>query len=233
MAIATSSGTGTPFAKFRDIGDTLVGAHASKPGDCIRQQRDYKTQEPKFKDDGTTPLKEEVLWLIAMPGTTAGTGDRENGLTPIEPGDLVRFAVSGYKWGQVIDARKELPAQSGFRLGETATGDVYTITLVGWSAETKNAAAAAKAGFNVVDGRIVLRTQDEKDAYILAQSKAGGNTNPAVDYEITIRRPGPADKAWEQRADETYLAKPWANQGSASNGVPADQVDTGDFEEPF
>jgi hypothetical protein len=232
MAIASDTGGGTPFAKFRNVGDTLIGAHCAKPRECVRERRKYGTNEPVLKDDGT-PAKEEILWLVAMPGTTAVTGDIEKDeTTPIEPLELVRVAVAGYKWGQVIDARKDLPAVGGFKMGQTASGDVYEVTLVGWSAQTDNPTAAAKGGFTVVDGRIVLRTQDEKDAYVLTQSRKGGNTNPAKDFEVTIRRPGPADKAYEQEADRLYLEKVWAKVPASVGAAAAD--DQPDYtDEPF
>ena len=232
MAIAADSGAGTgaPFIKFTEHGMTFVGAFASDPGKSRRQKLNFDTKKPEWKDDGA-PLLEEVMHFVAMPDTTAGTGDRD-ALTQIEPGQHVRFSVSGHKWGQVIDARKALPAANGFAAGQTCSGDVYTITLAGWSAETKNPQAAEKAGFTVVDGRIVLRSQDDKDRYVLAQSRSGGNTNPAVDYEITIRRPAPGDKRWEQLADELYLTKPW--EVAAPAVAQADDVGyDGDKEAPF
>lgn len=227
MAIAVSTGgSGSPFAKFNNVGDTLIGAFASDPTACKRQARDFDSGDPKVKNDGK-PLLEEVMYFVALPGCTAVTGNAENGFEPIEPLDEVRYSVQGWKWGQVIDARKNLPAHAGFKAGQPCSGDIYEITLVGWSAETKNVAAAEKAGFTVVDGRIVIRTQEEKDAYVLAQSRNGGNTNPAKDFTVSIRRPTPADKAYEQAADELFLRKPWAKAAAA---VAADEL--GD-EEPF
>jgi hypothetical protein len=213
MAIATTQSTSTPFAKLTQLGDTLVGALASDPPCCIREVREFGKETPKLKADNT-PVKEEVIYLVAMPGTTATVG-KDDDTKVVEPGDLVRFSVSGFKWGQVIDARRNLTAANGFRSGQSASGDVYTFRLVGWSAETDNPDAAAKAGFTVVDRRIVLRSQEDKDRYVLARSKQGGNTNPAKDFEVTIRRPEAADKAWEQAADKVFLAKPWERTGPA------------------
>ncbi len=231
---ADAGGAGAPFAKFNSLGDTLVGAFASAPRECTRERRSF--------DDGTKPVmkgdkpqKEEVLYFVAMPGTTAQLGNPDSGYTPIAPGDEIRFAVYGFKWGQVIDQRKALPAYGKIKAGQPASGDVYTITLAGWSAETKNPAAAEKAGFTVVDGRILLRTQDEKNRYVLAQSNSGGNTNPAKDYEISIRRPTPAEAMWEAKADDLFDQRPWAQQ-TASTGGTTIQADPGpvfDDEEPF
>jgi hypothetical protein len=228
MAIATDQGgSGSPFAKFNTVGDTLVGAFASNPRECKRQARDFDSGEPKVKADGK-PQWEEVLYFIAMPGTSAQTGNADEGYEVIEPLSEVRWAVQGFKWGQVIDARKGLSPANGFKAGQPCSGDVYTITLVGWSAETKNPAGAEKAGFTVVDGRIVLRSQEEKDAYVLSQSRSGGNTNPAKDYTIEVRRPLPTEKAFEQAADELYLAKPWTKVAA---GAPSDA--SADDDEPF
>ena len=177
------------------------------------------------------------MYFVAMPGTTAKTGTPESGFNAINEGDEVRFSVKGYKWGQVIDARKALPPYAGFKAGQACSGDVYTIALTGWSAETKNAAAAQSAGFTVVEGRIVLRSQEEKDKYVLAQSRNGGNTNPAKDYSVTIRRPNPDEKRWEQAADDLFDRKPWTRQpvavgAAAGEDRPSMPVDHGDFE-PF
>lgn len=223
---AESGGGGAPFAKLVTIGQTLVAAFASDPRQCRRQVRNFKTQELEWKDEEKTkPLLEEVMHFVAMPGTTAGVGERE-ALNPIQPGTHVRYSVRGHKWGQVLDARKALPGEDGYPAGKTCPGDVYQITLIGWSAETKNVAAAEKAGFNVVDGRIVLRDQDEKDRYVLAQSRTGGNTNPAVDFDITIRRPTADEREWEHAADELYMARPWDTKAAPA---PLDDDD----EDPF
>lgn len=226
---ADTGGEGSPFAKFTDLGDTLVGAFGSAPRECKRQARNFDTGNPATKDDGS-PRWEEVMYFIAMPGTTAKLGNPDSGFEQIEEGAEVRFSVAGFKWGQVIDQRKALPAHSGFKAGQPCSGDVYTIRLAGWSAETKNPAAAEKAGLTVIDGRIVLRTQEAKDTYVLAQSRTGGNTNPAKDYEITIRRPESADKRWEQAADDLFDRKPWANVPAMAGGsAVADDSDS----EPF
>lgn len=230
MAIATQQSTGAPFAKLVNLGDTLKGAFASDPGKCRRQARNFETKAPATKPDGS-PLYEEVLHFIAMPGATAKLGDAERGYNDIEPGTHVRFTVSGFKWGQVIGARKNLPAANGFGAGVACSGDVYEISLAGWSAETKNPDAAKGAGFTVVEGRIVLRTQDDKDRYVLHQSRSGGNTNPARDLAVSIRRPLPEEKAWEQKADELYLQKPWEGTGSGDSATGGDTSDIPD--EPF
>ena len=229
MAQAADTGGGAfPFAKFTEHGETLVGAFASAPRECKRQARNFDTGNPAVKDDGS-PRWEEVMYFVACPGTTAKKGNQDNGYEAIEPLDQACYSVSGWKWGQVIEARKGLPASAGFKAGQPCSGDIYTITLVGWSAETKNPTAAAAAGFNVIDGRIVLRSQEAKDAYVLAQSRTGGNTNPAKDFEVTIRRPNPQDKAYEQAADELFMSKPW--QRSAVSVGTAEAAD--DDIDPF
>lgn len=236
MAIATDVGTGTPFAKLVELGDVLIGACASDPKYSKRQARNFDTGNPAVKDDGK-PRLEEILHLVAMPGTTARAGDAEKGYTVITEGDHVRYALQGFKWGQVIEARKNLPAFAGFKAGQTCSSDVYTIRLAGWSAETKNPTAAQSAGFTVVEGRIVLRSQEDKDRYVLAQSRQGGNTNPAKDLEITVRRITPDEKRWEQAADELFLTKPWevaAPAAAGGSGDPyGDVPHPGDEMEPF
>ena len=231
---ADTGGGGLPFVKFNEAGHTLVGAFASAPRECKRQRYKYdaatgtRSSELLTKPDGK-PAFEEVMYFVAMPGTTAVLGNNENGFEAIEEFAHVRYSVSGFRWGQVIDARRSLEAFAGFKAGQPCSGDIYTITLIGWSAETKNPAAAAKAGFNVHEGRILLRTQEEKDAYVLKQSRDGGNTNPAKDFTVTIERPGDDDKAYEQAADALFDSKPWVNTG-AHVDTPDDEPDP---DEPF
>lgn len=231
MAKATTTSTGVQFAKLVELGDTLIGALASDPGKSRRQARNFETKEPAVKGDGT-PILEEILYLIVMPGSTAKRGEHPN-FELIEPGEKVRFAVSGFKWGQLIQARKELPARGPFGKGVVCSGDVVEITLAGWSAETKNPTAAQAAGFTVVDGRIQLKSQEEKDKYVLHQSRAGGNTNPGRDFEITTRRPTDAELVWEKAADEYYDTKPWEQGGAGDYPAVADSSDPTIPDEPF
>jgi hypothetical protein len=216
---------GAPFAKFASLGDTLVGAFA---GGKARQQIDFDKGTPKWKDEAARkPLLEEVMHFVAMPGTTAGIGKLEEGLTPIAVSDHVRFSVSGFKWGQVIDQRKALPEYAGFKAGTSCSGDVYTITLAGWSVATDNAQGAVNAGFTVVENRIILRSQEDKDKYVLAKSRNGGNANVGKDYEITIRRPTTGEKRFEQEADALFATKPWEKQMAMAG------ADEQPAEEPF
>lgn len=236
MAIATPSVSSTPFAKLVSVGDTLVGAYG---GSLTRQRHKFQAPETLlFKDNGK-PLLEEVLYLVAMPGTTAKTGDAEKGtVAVIEPEAVVRYSVSGFKWGQVIEARKGLPAFSGFGASQTCSSDVYTFRLVGWSVGTDNPEAAGRAGFTVVDKRIVIREEADLDRYVLQRTKAGQNANVGKDLEVTIRRiDQTAEKRFEQLADELYLSKPWERTGAEptpdyapSGPHPADAADD---EEPF
>jgi hypothetical protein len=234
MALAADTGTttGAPFAKFPELGATLVGALGSDIGKSRRQQRNFTTKQPAVKADGSTPAMEEILHLIAMPGTTAKLGSAESEFTPIEPGTHVRYAISGFKWKQVIDQRKALPAAFGFGAGVSCSGDVYTIRLVGWSAATDNAAAAQAAGFTVVEGRIVLRSEEDRDKYVLAKSRQGGNTNVAGDFEFAVRRRTEEEKAWEQKADELFMAKPWEQAATNGDAGPAETPAEWN-EEPF
>lgn len=216
-------GSGAPFAKFAAMGDTLIGAFA---GSARRQQRDFESGDPKVKTDGK-PLMEEVMHFVAMPGTTAGVGKLEEGLTQIEPGAHVRYSVSGFKWGQVIDGRKKLPEYSGFKAGTSCSGDIYTVTLAGWSAETKNPQGAINAGFTVVENRIMLRSEDEREKWVLIQLRNSANTNPARDFTIQVRRPTTGEKRWEQEADALFATKPWETQLVAAGDQGAAD------EEPF
>jgi hypothetical protein len=214
---ATTTGTAAPFVKFAEIGDTFIGAYG---GGTNRQQRDYKTGDPKFKDDGIKPMLEELMFFVAMPGTTAVVGNLERGETsPIAEGEIVRYAVSGFKWGQVIQARKDLPPAFGFKSGQTCSSDVYTFTVSGFSAATDNAGAAKQAGFTVVEGRIVMTTPDDHERWVLHQVKKGGNANAAKDFTVSIRRADEvAEKAYMQQADELFQSKPWEQGAEAPTG---------------
>jgi hypothetical protein len=216
-------GGGAPFAKFVNLGDTLVGAWG---GAMQRQAYDYETRKPAYRrDDPTKPLREEINWFVAMDGTTATTGS-DGDFAQITAGSVVRFSFQGYKWNQVINARKELPAMPEFNIakGREAYGDVYTITLSGWSAETKNPDAARRAGFAVAENRIILTSQEQKDQYVLAQSRTGGNTNPAKDLTIMVRRIDlPNEAKWDELADTLASTEPWKIQASAldvADGAP-------------
>ena len=106
------------------------------------------------------------MHFIAMPGTTAKTGSADEGFEPITEGDEVRFSVQGFRWGQVIDQRKQLPAHAGFKAGQACSGDVYTIRLAGWSAETKNPQAAEKAEKDRLRKEILAEMAAEKAAQV-------------------------------------------------------------------
>jgi hypothetical protein len=218
MPHAATSTAAAPFAKLVELGDTLIGAWG---GAVRRQARDYESGALLFKrDDPTKQQLEEQNWLIVMPGSTAKLGTAEDGFTVIEPGAEVRWSFSGFKWKQVIDARKELPAvaEHKLRAGQEASSDVYTITLVGWSKATEKPEAARKAGFTVEDGRIILRSDEDADKCVAALRKAGGNTNLAKDYEVTVRRADPATEGvWMEAADLLWERKPWEN-----TAAPAD-----------
>ena len=206
QAADTGGAGGVPFVKFAKLGDTFIGAFG---GGKARQQIDFAKKEPKWKDaDGTKPLLEEVMWFSTMPGTTAYTGNIEDP-TPLAVGDIVRYAVGGFKWGQVIDQRRSLPAYAGFPAGTPCSGDVYTIALAGWSTATDAPENARKAGFTVAEGRIVITTQEDKDRYVLARSAKNQPVNLANDFTITVRRPTPDEKAYEQAGDALFSSAPW------------------------
>jgi hypothetical protein len=239
MAIATSTtsgGNGAPFAKLNRLGDKVQGAFASDPLESKRQKRNYKTGEPEFKkgktdkDGKPIPALEEIMHFVAMPETTARIGTADAGFEPIEAGTHIRYSVSGFEWKQVIDQRDALPAYSGFKAGQPCSGDVYEIELTSWSVATDNAAGAEKAGFTVVDGRIIMRTEEDREKYILHQARTGGNSSTGKDVTITIRRPRPDEKRWEQAADELYLTKPWLKVAA---GGGADREDRPEDVEPF
>lgn len=217
IPINEGGGGGFPFAKFTTVGQELIGAIASDR-DTVRQVMNAKTKELETKtvNGVVKPKLEEVMYFIAMPGTTAVLGSKESGFTPIEPMSKVRFSVSGYKWKQVIDARNTLPAHAGYNAGQECSSDVYTIKLVSYSASSENPSADRLKGFTVTDDRIVIATPEDFQKYVLEYMR-----QPGKDYEITARRIGADEKPYEQAADAWYLEKPWKRAEDSQPGPPA------------
>ena len=229
MAQAADTGAqGSPFVKFNSIGDTssvrsLQPAAVQAPAAGLRLEEadgEGRRQAGVRRGDGTpcpAPLRGPVPPKLA---STTSSRCRKAAL------QRARVEVGpGHRGPQG-------PAQNGFKAGQPCSGDVYTITLVGYSAETRNPAAAEKAGFTVVDGRIVLRTEEEREKFILHQTRTNaGKTSAAKDFEVTIRRPEHADKAYEQAADALFLAKAVGEAAGHRRGRRPEDVTTD--EEPF
>lgn len=242
MPRAATTDTAAPFAKLVNLDDQLVGCWA---GAQRKQQRDYDTGDPKWKDQPApngerVPMQEEVNWFVAMPGTTAVTGNVEEGdTTDIEPGDQVRFAFSGFRWHNVIEARKQLPAMPNYKIrkGREAVSDVYTVRVVGWSKQVKNAAQAAKDGFTVDDDRVVIRSDDDRKKFVawLMDHKVT-NLNLAKDLEVTVRRINlPDEQEYDEAADALNVEAPWNRAKSDDAPASGGGAATPDYddEEPF
>lgn len=230
-----TGGGGAPFAKFKNIGDTLVGCFA---GSTVRQQQKYDPnstgpRELLWKDaDKTVPFKEEIMWFIAMPGTTAGVGPRDE-LTVIAPEAEVRTAIKGFKWGQVIEARKGLPVYGKVKAGKPASGDVYTITLAGYSSACDNATKAKADGFTVVNDRIVMTDEAGHEKWVLWRLRNQQNTNAAADYTFAVRRPTAEESHYEALADDLFDSAPWANGVSSDAPATASAVADDDSDVGF
>lgn len=237
-AADTGGAGGVPFIKLANIGDKFTGASGHDVRACQRQQRKFKTGELLWKDDvdkdgNRKKLLEEVAYFVLVSTDGGYIGNREEGTTSTpEPGDHVRFSFKGFTWGKVIDARKALPAYSGFPAGQPCSGDIYTVELVSRSKATDNPAAATRAGFTVVENRIVLATQEEFERWAVTRIKSGQDTNAAADLAITVRRPAPNEKRWEQAADALFDSKPWAKEPATVGGGGGGSEDLGD-DEPF
>lgn len=214
MAIAEPTTSASPFAKFSELGQRLVGAYV---GRTVRQQQNFDTKAPLFKPD-KKPLNEEINYMIVMPGTTAVVGNLDSP-DAVELGDELRFAFKGYQWGQLIDGCKELPAAGAIKAGQRASGDVIEITLVGWSTSTDNAEAARKKGYTVEDGRIVIRNNEQRDDFVLARTRANQPANLGKDFSITVRRPTAADAEWEAKADAARGSHVIAKDGQIVGGA--------------
>jgi len=242
-AADTGGAGGVPFIKLAKIGDKFTAAFGSDARACQRQKRKYDPENPGngallWKDQldangNKKPLLEEIAWFVLVSADGAYIGSDDETTTP-EPGEHVRFSFSGYTWGKVIEARKALPEYGGFKAGTPCSGDIYTVEMTARSKATDNPQAATKAGFTVVEGRIILATQDEFERWAMLRLKANQDTNAAKDYTITVRRPTAAEKRWEQEADALFDSKPWTKEpapvgGGSGGGGGADLAD----EEPF
>lgn len=223
-----TAGSAAPFVKFRQIGDTLIGAFG---GSVQRQQRKWSPDGPgellwKRKEnpsDPDKPLLEEIFYFVAVAGgCTVVLGNEDDGFRRIEDREVVRFSVSGFKWNQAINAAKTLPAfrtkpdgSPQFAAGKRVTGDMWKITLVGYSADVPGQAAEQvyrAAGLTIVEGRVVMRTEQERTVWANIQIERRQNTNAAKDFEMVCRRVADQERAYEDAADEVYNARPWEKQ---------------------
>jgi hypothetical protein len=239
------SGSGAPVVKFTKIGDTFIGAYVGegKP----QQRRTYKPDgslgDLMFKPDGK-PALQAIKHFVAMPDTTAVTGNLVKGETyPIAAGDHVRVIVNGWKWGQHIEAAKSLPAFGKTKAGVMLSTDVYTVTAVGYSATAgDNAAALKKEGLKVIDGRVIMTTEEDHEKWVLFQVRNHANSNAAMDFVVIARRYDPATESeWGDAADALWLEAPWEQEKRDDDDVPAGGGGGGggtsygplDTEEPF
>jgi len=196
--IGTGRQPGIPFIKVtRHIGQRIVGGLVDEE---MRQQQKWvngKAEGLRFKDDGK-PAWELVLTLLVMPGSSAVVVDRDSGDdVPVEAGQLVRVIISGFKWGQYIEARNALGKDNNPR-----TGDLFAQTFKTCSID------------NGRGGREVLVTQEQVNAAKLADKVVG------KDAEILVRRPGPEHTAIVEQcnAKRAELAQQPVGAGAPAGG---------------
>lgn len=176
---------GHPVVKRQAIGETFVGALVAQEQRPVQKVKDG-VATPVLKPDGK-PRQEQVLTLVAMPGTTAqaGIGDTTN--IP-NPGDLVRIILRGGGFADWLDAKKALgrPLNVGDIVEQNVTfAQVY---------DANGNAEGAK-----------LTTQAQAAA--VPRAKSLGFYGP-----ITLRGPQAADMEWVAKAEAAYMA---ARQQSA------------------
>ena len=190
-------GPSIPIVKFRTMGQRIVGGLVDEE---MRQQQNWrngKAEGLKFKDDGK-PARELILTLVTMPGSSAVVVDRDSGDdVPVEAGQLVRVIISGFKWGQYIEARNALGKDNNPR-----TGDLFCQTFTKSSID------------NGRGGRDTLTTQEEINAAKLADKVVG------KDMEILVRRPGPEHTAIVEQcnAKRAELAQQPVGAGAPAGG---------------
>jgi hypothetical protein len=164
--------TGTPVVKRTAIGETFIGA-------IIKfERRDVlRDGQPVLKDNGK-PRQELVLHLIAMPGTTAPAGIRDDVDVPA-PGEPVRMILRGRSYGDWIEATRNHTLH---------VGDV--VTQVTDRAVTYSASGAAERE---------ITTQAELDS--VPRGKTVG-----VYGSLAVRSAAPPEAAWVQLAEAAYMA---------------------------
>lgn len=175
MPIPLNDGAGAagyPVVKRQRIGETFVGAVVR-----TEQRPVLKDGEQVLKPNGK-PRMELVVTALAMPGTTAPAGIRDNTAVPA-PGDRVRLILRGGAFGQWIEA--------GDALGGLQVGDVVT-QVTEW-AQAYDANGGPKGP--------KMTTQAEIDA--LPRSTTVGIYGP-----LTLRRAAPGEESWVTAAEAAY-----------------------------
>lgn len=213
---------GLPTAKLRTIGQTIVGALVDAE---TRQQvkwKDGQPDGPAFKEDGVTPKKERILYVLVQPRTTAERGDDDapSGYAPLEVGALARVILKGFKWGQYIDARNADASIRGEKTGDivtiTYTHASYTHPRTGVRIELHTEADIDQVHRDIVIGKDwsiqVARPDATQDAVIDAcnDARAARKAQPIGDEE---------PRATDQRADGGWLVG-----GAAASAQAADPL---------
>lgn len=195
-----------PIVKYTGIGQTLHAVLVNA------EQRDQQKKE----QDGTwvtvlktggQPRKEEILTYLVLEGDAQlpvpGTDDTR----PVEPGELVRYIYKGRKWGQRIEAYKDLD-------GGMQVGDHHTITVTG--------ACAVNA-----EG-IIPDTDCTTDEQVLKQRMKGRNISYTLAIDVRRAKEDESDLVEEAEAQHAAL-KPRPVREPV--GLEPQQWD--DEEEPF
>lgn len=174
----------TPVLRRREIGETFSGLLIRKE-QRGRQRKDKVTKEmvPVMKPGGQKQAQELVLHLLVLPGSTmpAGLGDDE--AIP-QPGDLVRAILKGGAYGQFIEADNALKPRH--------VADVVGLTSTWAQAYNDDGPVGDKIHANeqIIDARMKGR-------------------NVGIYGDLTIRRAGPAEAVWVEKAEAAYWE--WKN----------------------
>lgn len=194
MAIQLDNGntaTRIPVIKRGAIGETFIGA-------VVRfDQRDMIKDNEKVINDRTgKPRQELVVTCIALPGTTAEAGIRDERAVPT-PGDLVRVILRGKSFADWIEARR------GHRGGALNVGDTLATRVT--FAQAYDASGRPRGG-EITDQATVddlprgttvgfygpLAIAEPKDQAWVAKAEAAYREATAIQLDATPHGPAPA-----------------------------------------
>ena len=170
-----ATGVRHPIVKKFALGEEFIGALVDKEQRPILDENN----EPKLKANGK-PRQELVLTLVAMPGTTAEAGFKDDTAIPAQ-GDTVRFILRGKAFGSWIELTK------GHKLN---VGDVVTHVCDTAQAYDQNGTPSGSA----------ITSQDE-----VVKLKLKGKT-VGIYGTLGLRRSTPAEIQWTTAAETAYHA---------------------------
>jgi hypothetical protein len=174
-----------PIVKHTGIGQRIEAIIVNAEQRDQQQKTDGVWKTVVRRDGTGRPAREEVITYLVLAGD-AQVGIKDSDDTrDVEPGELVRYIYKGYKWGQRIDAYKNLGDGGGMQVG-----DHHTMTVVG--------AVAVNA-----DG-IIKGTECTTDADVLKQRSKSRNISWTI--ELAVRRPKADEDDLVEEAETHHAA---------------------------